>query len=313
MATPTLDRPAPNPDNNKNRKFLESPKKVIAILLGTGAIGLFGYQALDRDMTGTVHDIADNAKDQYDEKMADRGYDVTNGDPVRIEVPQENENSMEHIAVQYPTTIVAQGEALDLLNAHSRNFDEWRQMSLDLLIKDGALSADQIDFLSQHLATLSTKSDKSDYTSEEILAAVHLDIFDATAQPNGSVGTAMLPTVLNKGVAGTSGVETAASDGDLTSTIDFWSLNGAEYERPKDHYFQGDDFGQVKDARVIVRSRIENVGEADTAGNKPVISVYVLNSDGNGNEQWQLYKNYDWDDQSARDELHSLHPQNQGR
>lgn len=314
MATPTLDRPAPSPDNSKNRKFLEGPKKVIAILLGTGALGLAGYQALDRDMTGTVHDIADNAKSQYDDKMADRGYDVTNGDPVKIDVPPKSENGMENIAVQYPTTIVAQGEMSDMLGEYNK-FEENRQATLDSLIAGGNLSAEQLSFLQENLASMASKTNKADYTDNEVLAAVSLDLALTSRQgANYGYGADMLPMIYSKANSDYASVESTVTRHDSDDVVldRVWRQNGDPYLRPEDHYFNGDDFGQVKDARVIVRNKIRGNGQEVTPL-ETVITVFVLNDDGNGNEMWQQFKNYSWDDESAREALHNLHPQNQGR
>lgn len=301
MATPTLDRPAPTPDNSRNRRFGKGTQ-FIAALLGAGAIGLFAHQALDNDDSRSTA-IQEQVDESYADAMAERGHDVTNGNPIVIE------NGTEAITVQYPTTIEAQGDIRDKLDIHSKNFDTWRQDTLDILNKKNLLTNEQSQYLKQNLDSLSAKSNKSDYTIDEILTAVHLDIADATMQDDGTDGAGMLSVVYGKSNANYSRIESIAAQNTPEAVIEAWGTGGyAVYDRPKDHYFQGEDFGQVKDARIIVRYKIPGPGQAG-AETKRDVSVYVLHDAGNGNEQWQLHKSYDFDSPSVNAELETLHPQ----
>lgn len=314
MAHHTIDQEGPRPNNDKDKDIQYSKgKKLTAALLGAGAIGFFAHQSLDPQDT-MFKTIQEQIDEHYQEAMAERGYDITNEAPVVLDKndpaayePRKNEYGMEYLEVQYPTGLTAQGEIRERLIEHSKNFDEWRQMTLDILVQNNHLSAEQQEFLQENLATLSAKSDKSDYTDNEVLAAVALDISDATSQEDGSVGQEMLPVVYSKNNSNYAEFKDHAKSIE-TSILDVWRQNGVTYERPKDHYFQGEDFGQVKDARVIVRNRINDIGEED-AEPMTKVTIYVLNDDGNGNEQWQLFKDYDPDKPSVEAELVALHPQ----
>lgn len=301
MATPTLERSTPSPDNNRDRRYGKSTR-LIAALLGAGAIGLFAHQALDNDDNRATA-IQEQIDESYADAMAERGYDVTNGDPVVIE------NGAEAIAVQYPTTIEAQGDIRDALLEHSKNFDEWRRSTLDILNEQGSLTADQYQYLNQNLNSLSAKSNKADYTTDEILTAVHLDIADASMQSDRSKGSDMLPVVFGENNENYNRAMSIVGDSKRVGIIEVWDTGGyATYERPKDHYFQGDDFGNVKDVRVIVRHKSSSPKQPDSESSTDV-GVYILNDAGNGNEQWQLFNDYDANDPSVEAELLTLHPQ----
>lgn len=303
-----------SPPDNRDRK-LGGKKLIATVVLGAGAVGLWTYQSLGNDKNMSIT-IQEQVEEDYQEAMAERGYDTSgnpigtaNDDPGSHE-PRKNEEGMELIAVQYPTTITAQGEMRDMLSEYNK-FEENRRATLDSLIAGRNLSAEQLSFLEENLASMASKTDKSAYTDNEVLAALSLDLALTSRQgASYGYGADMLPMIFSRSNVDYPSVANTITrhDSDDAVLVSVWRQNGEPYERPKNHYFQGDDFGQVKDARVIVRNKIRGIGQEGTPL-ETVVTVFVLNDDGNGNQMWQQFKNYDADDANVEAELLALHPQ----
>lgn len=82
MATPTLDRPAPSPDNNHDSGFRRRALTAIGGL-GLVAAGYFGYQVI-ADKTG--HDVDKIAHDTIQDELAKQKGDIYNGGSVQATV-----------------------------------------------------------------------------------------------------------------------------------------------------------------------------------------------------------------------------------
>lgn len=274
--------------------------------LGIAVLSLVGCNTSPENVSAGKHQQEQVHED--DSRTIGVNSNSNNDNPY---TPAKGENGMEQWAVQYPTEHLAEYPLRQALTEHSANFDKWRRMVLDYTLEGNVVTPEAKQFLQKHYETASAKTDKTTYTDNEILAVVALDIIDATSQQFSHIGREMVPVVLSPHNEIYEQALKNASDAgtDQKALFPVWKKIGdINFERPKDHYFQGEDFGNVKDVRIIVRQRIENVVPADDRMADEFVSVFVLNSDGNGNEQWQIFKNYTHGDEQVELELDTLYP-----
>lgn len=268
-----------NPQQGNPKEKLSTRNKLIAAF-GAGAVSVAA-------IFGVTHAMGHDEKSVPQENSATHdtpppSVDV-NGNPINDEVKS-------------PESKVATGETLALLQAHSKNFDEWRGSMLDLLKKHRMLSTEEETFLESNYATLSNKSDKSTYTDNEVLAAVALDVADASAQDSPAEGRDMLPVVIGKQAEYFQDALVRIGNG-KGAIIDIYSQSGNTLKHPKGT-FVSENLEHTKDARVIIQTKMVGInGRTDVFTEA---GVYVLNSDGADNEQWQVIARLDLSDPAVQ-------------
>lgn len=270
-----------SPEPNSPKEKLSTRKKLL-MAVGAGAVSVAA-------IFGVAHSGSD-------EKSVPQESSVTHDSSVK-----GAENTFKDHAI-------AKGETLNLLKAHSDNFDSWRGIELGLMKQLNQLSADEIEFLDQNYASLSQKSDKSTYTNNEILAAVALDIGDASAQDDVRDGVNMLPLVVSPNADGYNHILSVVSDPSAGAVVTIYSENGSSLDRLSSGSFLDEKIENTKDARAIVQTKFAGVGSKNDTYTE--LGVYVLNSDGNGHEQWQLLNRYSMNSQRVQDAITSLNLHN---
>ena len=222
---------------------------------------------------------------------------IEHGDVININTENASEREVSKVAT---------GETLRLLETHSANFDDWRGLELDILKRNNLLSAEEASFLDEQYASLSQKSDKSTYTDNEVLAAVALDIADAGGQeaPDFELGTAMLPLVMNENQANYYKVYAVVADPHAGTAINVYRQGSADLKHPTG-VFMDEKIENAKDTRAIVQTMIAGANGRNTEVFTEV-GLYVLNSDNQGNEQWQTVERYGLDDPEAQAAVEAL-------
>lgn len=274
-----------NPQQGNPKEKLSTRNKLIAAF-GAGAVSVAA-------IFGVTHAMGN------DEKSVPQENSATHDTPP----PSVDVNGNPINELKSPESKVATGETLALLQAHSKNFDEWRGQTLDLLNRHNKLTTEQRQFLEENLATLSQKTDKSMYSDQEVLAAVALDVADASIQDNLAEGHAMLPLIISKR-SGQYFTDTDLRLGNGDGAIlNIYNQSGPDLPRPKESFWRI-ALDNVKDARVIIQTTTSNI-----PGDNEIFTeagLYVLNSDGNGNEQWQVRARLGLDDPEVQKDVTQL-------
>ena len=264
-----------NPERGNPKEKLSTRNKLIAAF-GAGAVSVAA-------IFGVTHAMGNDEKSVPQENSATHDTPPpsvdTDGNTITIESSK-------------PESKIATGETLALLQEHSKNFDEWRGKMLDLLKSNHMLSAEEETFLESNYATLSNKSDKSTYTDNEVLTAVALDVADASAQDSPAEGRDMLPVVIGKQAEYFQDALVKIGNG-KGAVIDIYSQSGNSLKHPQGT-FVSENLEHTKDARVIIQTKMVGInGRTDVFTEA---GVYVLNSDGADNEQWQVVARLDLSD-----------------
>lgn len=274
-----------NPEQGNPKEKLSTRNKLIAAF-GAGAVSVAA-------IFGVTHAMGNDEKSVPQENSAT--YDTpppsvdVNGNPITSETVK-------------PEIKIATGEILKLLQEHSKNLDEWRGLTLDILKRNKLLSPEEQSFLESNYATLSEKADKSTYTDNEILAVTALDRADVSSQDDYSIGHAMLPLINSKKSTDFNDLNLKIGNG-KGALIDVFQQNGSSLKHPT-NTFLDEDLQNTKDTRVIVQSKILGInGRTEVLVD---VGVYALNSDGQGNEQWQQKERYDLNYNGLQTALDSL-------
>ena len=280
------ERPT-SPSNEKEKMTLK-----MKLILAAG-----GASVLAAALFGGIAAASDDEKPKAPETSTSIEPEVVvNSEGIRIQ---------DKTPAQTEVNTIATGETLNLLQEHSKNFDDWRELTLDILKRNNMLSVEEQTFLDTQYATLSQKSDKSTYTNNEVLAAVAIDVADAGSQeePDFEIGGEMLPLVVSRNRANFNEVNEIITNPHAGTVVDIYREDSLELQHPQGA-FMDEKIENVKDARVIIQTKIAGTGNRTDVFTEA--GLYILNSDGKGNEQWQSVERYGLDDPEAQAAVDTL-------
>lgn len=259
-----------NPEPGNPKEKLSRKKLITAI--GAGAVSVAA-------IFGVAHNMGN------DEKSVPQENSATHDTPPPSVDTEGNTITIESSKTE---SKIATGETLTLLKEYSKVFDKDSRDVLNAMNSANVLSKEEASFLNDNFNSSSQKSDKSTYTDNEVLAATALNTAAASVQNDSAQGHAMLPLVISKDAKYF--VQTDSMLDIDKVIVNVFSQVGPELKHPSKE-FLGQDLNNSKDARVIVQSKILGINGRTEVLTE--VGVYVLNSDGDGNEEWQVKERYD--------------------
>jgi hypothetical protein len=193
---------------------------------------------------------------------------------------------------------VAQVPPSVLLDAYGPNLDKWRQRVYDLTMQNPAVTPDQ-------RATLSVPSGPKDqYTDQQAVNQVTLDVIDASIESDYGLGERELSVVYDKDLGGFSdalhAIEANETSNSHLAAMNAYVTVGPALPRPQGA-FNGVDLTEYTQARLINQQFLPNSGAASFNE----YGLYALVKD-DQNEAWRELRRWTTADTSFAESLQAL-------
>lgn len=182
-----------------------------------------------------------------------------------------------------------------LADAYTSDFDNWRQDTYNILVKNNGLTSDQLSVVSVPTGP------KTDYTDQQVMNQVTLDITDANIQEIPADGQRMLPLVFNRDSGGFDEAMTLTASQETTVMNAYRQISDS-IPHPKES-FNGVDLSDYVQSRVVRRVLLPN---NENAMGIEEIALFGLVQGKSGAQEWQLVRHWLGDDSSANLALDKL-------
>ncbi|USN96564.1 MAG: hypothetical protein H6797_05910 [Candidatus Nomurabacteria bacterium] len=249
---------------NKDKKL--NWKKVTAVT----AIG--GAAVLGVGACSTENSNSNSSPAISNSSEAPHMYGDTNGDSTF---------SQDELHAMSPSDVANIAPSL-LANAYASDFEKYRQDTLNILVDKNLLYGQEKDILS------APSGPKVNYTDQQVINEVTLDVADSSMQPDPTDGQRMLALPYNKDAGGFTDAQNFIKPG-AGVNLNAYIQTDDPIPRPQGE-FNGVDLSDYAQARVIRQRKLPN-NPQDAIFDE--ISLYGLIKDKSGqNEEWQLVQRW---------------------